>query len=234
VIVRTYFFISGVLKQMLSDEKIECVRELCQAIDCSPALLARKELAFFKEWLDARRSSCSSEDESDEEEAPPELKEDEDDTIRKITDDIRAQPTARLYLTRGRLFFDNNRFDDALNDANSALGINPDLPKAYLLRAKTQWKLNNSTCAYRDMCEAQRLDYDEEYVDLHNQMRSVVIERPESPEEVVTPQPSTFNMPNNVNLEALMNNPTIMSMANNLMQNPEMINQMMSALQPKL
>ena len=91
--------------------------------------------------------------------------------IEALTAAIRLEPAAHHYATRGFAFLKRGRLQDALGDANRALQINSDSARAYLLRAKTHWELRNHTDAYSDMCQAQRIDYNEEHDDLHQMMR---------------------------------------------------------------
>ena len=194
---RVSFFGLHKTRSMVSHEILAAVQTLCDAIDDSPEILKHPELQRFNAWLERRKAHRASEsgvdalrasagrsappsDEegappSDEEGAPPSDEEGEEEAwlldIEALTAAIRLEPAAHHYATRGFAFLKRGRLQDALGDANRALQINSDSARAYLLRAKTHWELRNHTDAYSDMCQAQRIDYNEEHDDLHQMMR---------------------------------------------------------------
>ena len=257
---RVSFFGLHKTRSMVSHEILAAVQTLCDAIDDSPEILKHPELQRFNAWLERRKAHRASEsgvdalrasagrsappsdeegappsDEegappSDEEGAPPSDEEGEEEAwlldIEALTAAIRLEPAAHRYATRGFAFLKRGRLQDALGDANRALQINSDSARAYLLRAKTHWELRNHTDAYSDMCQAQRIDYNEEHVDLHQMMRAG---RPSQ----TACRPPVPNLSPELDLSALMSSPAIMNMANQVMQNPAMLRQMVAAMQPK-
>ncbi len=230
---------------MISEPTIDCIRTFCASVDERPDLLDRPELSFFKEWV-RRFKEADAESSDDEEEAPPgelsgeeeadrltkiaEVSNDETIAIQSYTRAIELHPTARRFVSRGFLHYENNRFVEALDDARSALRINPDSARGYRLRALSAWNTDQKSCAYHDMCQAQRIDYDESYDALHNEMKTFANETQN--EECFETQTDTSmpKLPDNVDFASLMNSPMFMNMANNVMNNPQLMSQMMSAL----
>ena len=114
--------------------------------------------------------------------------------------------------------------DKALECADAALALNPDSVKALRARAIALFRLNKSKEAYQTMCDAQRLDFDEEYTLMHDQMRQAAMEgiSPSAP-----PPVGFAGLPMPAGVESLMQNPQVMAMAQNMMQNPDVMRNMM-------
>ena len=131
---------------------------------------------------------------------------------------LAKSPTSRRHADRGALHMDVSDYRAALADAEASLQLNGDSVRGLRLRARAKWMLNDSS-AYLDMCEAQRIDYDDEYDALHAQMK-VAYEQEDAPPPPAASRPAGMG-----NLDELMANPAIMNMAQNLMSNPEMVQQ---------
>lgn len=161
----------------------------------------------------SERHGTLFDDESDEEEAPPTL----------VCQYRKHNVYAAACLQSGD-------YTNAWSFADKALRENKDSVKALRIRAQSAFHLKKFKEAYADMCEAQTIDYDPEYVSLQTQMKAAC----ETPTEPSAPSQSKSQMPNSKsqmpNFEDLINNPNVMQMANNLMQNPELVHTMMNAL----
>ena len=87
------------------------------------------------------------------------------------------------------------------------------------------------------MCVAQQIDYDEEYHSMHMEMKKAVDSAKETQPEIlprIEPDPtSAYGMEdimkniNPQNLQSLLQNPALMNMAQNMMQDPQAMQNMM-------
>lgn len=173
---------------------------------------------------------------SDEDDEAPPLQEDDDD-IANINQSIHSEPTvARHYAERARIYLHKGMFVMALNDAKHAVNLNPNSAKSHRILSLVQWKMSKPNDAFMSMCEAQRIDYDEEYSDLHDQMKTsaslISTKDTKPPDEMSSTPPPAFPDMSGINLNDLMQNPEVMKMANNMMQNPDFIQQMMANFRP--
>lgn len=241
----------------MESSMLDALHCFCKRVHTEPSVLSSDELQFFRECMHRHRSYFSPEvdagngdlideqDESDEEDAPPVVYDEEaaqretelarttPDALAKLecyTRAIQYNPSSRHYVERATVHLDCDDVQLALSDANEAVKHNPDSAKALRLRARIHWRLDNAKRAYADMCEAQRIDYDDEYDVLHAQMKKAHL-------EAAAPSPPSPSIPTdfpggNIDLASLMNNPQLMGMAQNMMSNPEFMQQMLAGLNP--
>lgn len=144
----------------------------------------------------------------------------------------RLAPTSRRLADCAVALLDMQRYADALIASERAVALNPDSARALRTRSRVHWMLNDSQRAHTDMCEAQRIDYNDEFDALHAQMKEAAMK--EKGEMQNVPEPSALpgmphgGLPAGMDFASLMNNPAVMGMAQNLMQNPDLMQQMMS------
>ena len=246
------------------DSEIDVLQKFCDRIDADPGLLMERRFDFVRSWMVrhanfdetdvfASKDETPSSDSDDDEMPPPSFEYDggiDEDGATRATEDalreskpeeairlydiaIRKHATSRRYADRGARYLDVSNFEMALRDAEAALELNRDSVRALRVRSRAKWMLNDNS-AYIDMCEAQRLDYSDEYDALHNQMKLAHESVGASSTASDNPPNTLPNMPNippNMmpNIDQLMGNPAVMSMAQNLMANPELMQQMLGS-----
>lgn len=209
---------------------IEATKRVLSLIDSRPEVLHEDEFDFLRafvrqhavdltpasrdETIENETSSSSSQ--SDDEAPPPSLL---DPAILQLTKEIEDCPSCRAYVKRGLLSLDENA-QAASDDASEALKLNPDSAAALRLRARARHVLHDHQGAYRDMSEAQMIDYNEDYDELHAQMKvnSAVLakEKEERPNEPSADKTFDFSV--------FLNNPEFMHMAQSMMNNPQFMN----------
>ncbi len=183
-----------------------------------------------------------SDDEDVEEDVPPSL---EDDAVsltasaRAVMDDrvsialytraITAEASCRRYIERGERHLKLDENEKAQSDADNALKMNRDSARAYRLRSLALWNMNKASRAYMDMCEAQRIDYDDSYDSLQQQIKDAIEKEEIEPmvDSLPTMPEGLPNLPAGMNLNEFMQNPQIMSMAQSMLNNPEFMRSMM-------
>jgi len=145
----------------------------------------------------------------------------------------RMAPTSRRLTDCASALLELERYEEALATSTKAVDMNPDSARSLRTRSRAHWMLNDSSRAYGDMCEAQRIDYNEEFDALHAQMRKAVENEKSKIGGTSTgglPGMPAGSLPAGMDFASLMNNPAVMGMAQNLMQNPELMQQMMSSM----
>lgn len=165
-----------------------------------------KELKFFREDIEYVQNY-----ESDEEELPP--------------PDFAEECDNRSLLKKAKLLLQTHDYKNCVDMCSEVLQHNPDNATAYRVRSQAYNNMNVSDKAYSDMCEAQKLDYDEEYNILHSQMREAYKRVRETPK-------SNNNMPslNDIDMNSLLNNPDLMNMANQMMRDPNVMQNMQNMM----
>lgn len=87
--------------------------------------------------------------------------------VEKYTEAIMiGNPTALMYAKRADFLLKMKRPNACIADCNAAIGINPDSGKAFRLRGKAHRKLGHWEEAHRDISMGQKLDYDEDTLDV--------------------------------------------------------------------
>lgn len=215
----------------MSAPDVKATYRVLRHIDACPSLLQTEEYTFVRDFVERHaKGSCPfSTDEdgsgialegaSDEEEAPPPPTSDE---MIWLNAEIEKNPSSRNYVKRGSQFLNEGTLESAVTDAEQALALNPDSAPALRLRARVRHVLDENDAAYKDMSDAQRIDYDEEYDTLHAQMK---VDRDKSISNAAgthkhDAEPSSYkcsDAPSPFDLTSLMNNPAFMSMAQDMM-----------------
>jgi suppressor of tumorigenicity protein 13 len=102
--------------------------------------------------------------------AAAELLEDGDKAgaLAKLTEAVMVgNPSSMLLVKRGELLLKMKRPNAAVADTTAALEKNPDSCKGYKIRAKANRMLGKYSEANVDFSEAQKIDYDDDIVDVH-------------------------------------------------------------------
>ena len=136
---------------------------------------------------------------------------------------IAAHPTCRTHTERGERLLNLKKYEASRADGDAAIRLNCDSARAYRLRALAAWNLNDADRAYRDMCESQRIDYDDCWDDLLAQMKRESAKQATPARSAVPPVPP-------LDFQSLMQNPQLMSMAQSMMNNPDFMRSMMAHL----
>lgn len=231
---------------------IEELKKALEYVDTHPDELHTEELAFFKDWLIARGCTLPISDDDEEDEPPPDI-EGADEAValaRSVNSDVEQlkhysraielnPSSSRHFAERGEVYFKSGNYERAKADADAALKIKSDSVKGLRLRANVAWMQNEVKHAYFTMCEAQRIDYSDEYDTLHRQMKNAFEkETPSKPDPAASstsnmPLPSDpIPLPGGIDMNAFMQSSAVQEMASNLMNNPALMQQMMGAFQP--
>lgn len=182
----------------MNQDQLQTLQSVSKLLESKPHLWTSPELAFFRKCVLKLEELKDSEE--SEEEAPPDF---EDDTSKMNTLNQKVKHAMQ-----------KKEYDTVISLANAILQINPDSVKAYRCRSEANWYKNNVKDAYFDMCEAQKIDYSEEYDVLHDQMKTAFSATQANREPKIP----------NFNLQEMMNNPAILQMAQNMMNDPNMMN----------
>ena len=206
-------------------------------VDAHPEALLSPEFDFFKSWLVKRGCVIDVESDDEEEDEPPPDIEGADEAMEKARSQngadrlqyyeeaIALDPTqSRRFAERGETHFELNDYESAKRDADKALELKPDSVKGLRLRANIAWMENDVKLAYFTMCEAQKIDYSDEWDPLHRQMKAAF---EEIRDDVQTSPPSPPNA--GIDMNAFMQSPAVQEMAKNLMNNPALMQQMMGS-----
>ena len=219
---------------------LEALKVLLNEIDDDVNALHRPELSFFRSWLEAKGLVLPDDESEDEEESepPPDVEGADEETakarnvsgttkIDHLNRAIQLDPTShRRFAERGEAFLDIQDYDGAIEDAERALEMQPESVKALRLKANAAWMKNDTSRAYFALCDAQRIDYSDEYDTLHRQIKEALDKENSTP----TPPPPAPQIPSaGLDMNAFMQSPAVQQMAQNLMQNPELMQQMMGA-----
>lgn len=185
---------------------MQTLREFSALLDKDPSIWNDPNLDFL-------RTSIQNAENCEDEEAPPDMDEPDD------------KSSARSWVQKAQLLFDDNSFSKALEFISKALELNPNSASALRLKSETQFKLRNYKDAYFTMCDAQRIDYDDGYDILQQEMKEAYHKSKDVTEistEDRVPQTTLPNMPNpsGMNFQEMMNNPQFMQMAQTMMGDP--------------
>ena len=206
-------------------------------VDAHPEALLSPEFDFFKTWLVKRGCVIGIESDDEEDEPPPDIEGANEamekarskngaDRIPHYNDAIALDPTqSRRFAERGEVHLELNDYESAKRDVDRALELKPDSVKSLRLRANIAWMENDVKLAYFTMCEAQQIDYSDEWDPMHRQMKTAFEEAGVDGQSA--PPPPT-NLPNSgIDMNAFMQSPAVQEMAKNLMNNPALMQQMM-------
>lgn len=81
--------------------------------------------------------------------------------LASLTAQIMQQPSdGALYLKRAETYLAINDVAKALDDAEQAIALSPDLAEAYLLRGQLRFKLHDRAAAFEDLKKATSLNPD--------------------------------------------------------------------------
>mmetsp|Transcript_83480 Transcript_83480/g.202442 ORF Transcript_83480/g.202442 Transcript_83480/m.202442 type:complete len:399 (-) Transcript_83480:114-1310(-) len=91
-----------------------------------------------------------------------------EEALKKYTEAIKmGNVSAMMYAKRAELLLKLKRPNACISDCNAAIGVNPDSGKAYRIRGKAHRKLGHWEDAHKDISTSQKLDFDDDMVDMH-------------------------------------------------------------------
>lgn len=178
------------------------LKDACSYIENSPEEFFTPELQFFRRFV--RKMALVESDNDTEDEAPPPCVEDTCD-YKSIL--VRAETDLR-----------KGRFRQAIKRCDTVLNDNPNSCRAHRCQAKAYCKLEEWQLALVSVQEAQSIDYNTEINQLETQIK---MHMPATSSAGPTPSPD---------IASLLNNPNLMSMASELMRNPDMVANMQTML----
>lgn len=211
---------------------VGAIAQLRDILESDPAALLTKEWlafsSFVKELEESQptRSGDSEEDDvsegapdgDDEEEVACAHDSAEESEIQRMTREMdKGEPSAHQYCRRAALHLERSSLKEALADVEAALRRNPDYGKAYRVRSQIYWNMDNYAGAYRDMCDAQRIDFDPKYDALHSEMKSRC-------------DAASTGARCPASLDSMMRNPQLMGMVQSMMQNPDVLKSILATV----
>jgi len=100
---------------------------------------------------------------------------DYDKALDLLTKALNIQPNSSILIAdRGKCWLKLKKPNNAIKDADRALGVNPDSAKALRIRGQARILLGQLESGHADLCTANRIDYDEETYDLIKQYQEKV------------------------------------------------------------
>jgi len=196
--------------------------DMTSAIDKVCTILKKNPKLYYTDaFYELKNIIENITEESDEEEAPPNFVENESkaDKIRRLVEE-------------SKICMQEGNYKLSLEKCNEALQENPDSVKTLRNRAVVYKCLKSYKEAHQDICKAQSIDFNEEFVDFENEMKEKkeikkVEEKTDKKNNVNLEDIDLQNM-KNMNLQDLLSNPQFCNMANNMMKNPEFMQSMSS------
>ena len=218
-------------------ELIPHLKEFCRLLNSNPAIYASEELEFFRLSMNKAQNLEETIESSDEEGLPP----------------VESFDYS-MYINRVKECIDTASFDEAIVLLDTILQKHPNSATAIRLRSNVHWLTNNPGDAYRDMCLAQQLDYDEDSNALHLEMKDaanqgaanqgaasrkpdVIKKQNDSYENRGQPpqqQRQCADLNNAIksinpeSIQSMLQNPELMNMAQNMMNDPQTMKNMMN------
>ena len=235
----------------LEKNQVTVLREICSAIRDNPEILTLPDLQFFLDFMSDHSNGAFFRDvtEFEEEDMPPMFEDDNnhnemerlkgegklalfDGDSKKAIDCfskcLRVNNTSGLLCAlRAEAFMLSMDYKAAIRDCDKALVLNPELGKAFNVRARANARLHLWDAALKDLTTAQAIDFDEQLCALESEIRE---KKGSEVEEVEVVAPS-FNVP--FSPDVLKNiTPEMMATAQDLLANPEMLSQCLNSIQP--
>lgn len=154
-----------------------------------------------------------------------------EEAIEKYTQAIDISPNAIFYCNRAAAFSKVGRHDDAVNDAKSALQLDPEYGKAYARMGFAYLSMNKLTDAQASYERALSLDpNNQSYKDNLDAVKEKIALFPEAAAGGTSggapPFPGQGGMPNlgGMDFNQILNNPMFVQMTQQLMNDPNMRN----------
>ena len=203
---------------MLSKGQLDTLRETVAILKGTSSQAIEEEAPWFLQCVQELRS-----EESDDEEAPP------DDSPLSFEDGREMAMKASAALS-------GNQYERAYQLASKALKVNANSVRALRVRAHALCAMSKWKDALPDFVLAQQIDFDEDTARCHEHCATLVREQPKE-EEITTdavPPPQKTNMPQlpqGIDIAAIMSNPVVQQAAQSLMNNPEAMKSFMNMKQ---
>lgn len=193
---------------------LEKIKEVTRLIETYPEL--RKQDAF-KQLEKVVQTNQIYEESSEEEDLPP------------IQNKFEL-----LKEFEQKLKLPNPNIDMIISSCDNMINTNESFAKAHRIKSLAMYKKNKYKDAYVSMSEAQKIDYQEEFSDIHREMKQkleleekISIVPPNTPRDkkqsANTSIPNSNNIPNMPSIPN-MNPDMFNNIAEKLMSNPEMMN----------
>lgn len=234
------------VRNELVDQEVQC-----DGIDdrCQPACCQEVDAKCTGDEERDERAKCREPDKqsldttvaSDLEEPPPDteaaLREIEfakkttgNQRVVHLSRAIEYHPASRYYIERGEELMEQMDYTSALADAEKAAAHGNTSARGLRLLANAAWMCNKARQAYEAMCEAQSLDFCEEFDPLHRQMRQSLAVEESRAKAVPKTQSLPSDSPTGLDMQSLMQSPMVQQMTQTLLQNPQMMSQMMQSV----
>lgn len=92
-----------------------------------------------------------------------------DEAVAKFTEAMMlGNVSAMMLAKRAEMLMKQKRYKAAAADAGAALELNPDSAKAYRVRGKARRFLGDYEGSFKDLSQAQKIDYDDGVADIHS------------------------------------------------------------------
>mgnify|MGYP001236852014 CR=1 FL=1 len=211
----------------MNNEILNHLHEFAKILHRKPSLWKEKQFDFLKRAISyaESESNCKNIDSDSDEECPP--------------PEIQEELSYRSCIEKAKETFEINDYNNALYYSEKSLKINPNSAKALRIRSQSNWYLNNNIeQAYLDLCEAQRIDYDDEYDIMLKEMKEAndliksnsqsTSQSSSQSSSQSTSQSSSLpgidsDILKNFKLDDALNNPEFMKLAQNMMSDPNMM-----------
>jgi hypothetical protein len=216
------------------------LRQFSCLIHENPQVYFSKDLEFLRLTIEQITEQDSPQESQDTKQECQDTKQE----IEASSDEEEGLPPEESFdyptsIAKAKECIKNKSYEEALHILNKILTKHSNSATATRLRSKVYWATNKPVDAYRDMCVAQQIDYDEEYHSMHMKMKKAVeSKKDETPEIIPETVPKTVpgtsnNMEdlmknfNPENLQAMLQNPALVNMAQSMMQDPQAMQNMM-------
>ena len=220
----------------MDSSELDTMEAACARLRVDPSLCdALPRLQCLVSCVEARAGAAArappGDDASDaDEEPPPDFVEGEG---------CHAPQTPREHVQRARARLDGTEPGGAAAaraDADAALAANPDYDRAYKVRAAARERLGDLAGAVADLAEGQRIDYDPDLYPTQKRWEAALAaqKKPGAASSAPPPPPSNSNGMANISMDQIasaMQDPQIMGMAQQLMQDPRAMQAMLRSFQ---
>jgi hypothetical protein len=201
------------------------------AFESAIALIIETLKADPKKWFDKdfqilRDTILECEKLTDDEDSDEDVDEDlpplsNFQLLKELEEKLKATPTDTVYIKK---------------KCSQIIKENPNFAKAHRIKSMALWIENKAEEAYASMCEAQSLDFLEEYEIIHKEMKERCVldnkKQAESSQSLPSNSVPTNYLPTNLPFDpSLLNNPEFQKTAQSLMSDPNMMQMMQGLVQ---
>jgi len=124
------------------------------------------------------------------------------------------QESAAKRVKQAKTLLEKKRWRACIDVCNNIIKDSPNYASAFRVRAEALYMDQYYDEAYLDMCEAQKIDYDEEYESLQTLMKGKIKSGTPNASAHTSPETAeTANLLNGINFQQVFQNPQFMDMA---------------------